>query len=884
VTVGHLEAFVAADADFYETPVRARFPAGTWGTLPALDLPSGWTSSIRGYWEVAEPPSGAPPETGWKVHVTACPETAVEVAEAVAAHCVAEQLPFKRLATIELVHLMTSKYAPRASSGKLFTIYPPDDSALVDVCQALHDRLAHLPGPRVLTDVQWRGGPVSVRYGALRGRPHVDADGTPGILMRSPDGTWVPDRRTLGGGLPEGVELPRGFALTQMDAGATPFEGFTRLSALHHSNSGGVYKAWQSDPGRWVVLKEARPLSGYDRTGRSGVERLRHEADVLRRLEGLEGVPRFHDYFAVQGHEFLVQEFLEGLSCYNWSGARNPLSGQSNPTLHAVRTYVRDVATVVDRLADLVSAVHARGIAIDDLHPGNVLVAEGNQVSLIDLEAATSLDDVTPTTFRVAGFGSQGRSGRERDQRALDMFALWLLLPLTRLVDLDPSLLADHVGWVRQAYAPPPELDVRLQQLLARAQQSDSPASALSGTVAGRSEPGFEDLLVLGLRHTATPERDDRLFPGSAEGFTFGGQSFAYGAAGILWSLHRCGTPPTAEEVEWLSERALRSTGFRGLYVGDAGLALAATALGVHPDVVRTIGRRLLAAAPESREANIGLYAGAAGDALGLLHLADALGEERYAERAVEWAEVCVRQREAGRELPRPGYLHGWTGVGQLFLELYRRYRDSRWLGHAVGALQQDLSRCSLDPLAGVRMVLPGVRRIGYLGQGSGGLALVADELLLEAEVPELEALVPGLSQACERTIVAQPGLFAGRAGMLAVVARLLPRLSSAEDPARFEQARAAVESHRRLLRMYAVRRGEGLLVPGDGGLRLSTDLFHGNAGLLLALSQLDGGDFLPFFTARPPVQRTGGSSTHPSSCGADGGNKTDKTQKGGRT
>jgi hypothetical protein len=70
------------------------------------------------------------------------------------------------------------------------------------------------------------------------------------------------------------------------------------------------------------------------------------------------------------------------------------------------------------------------------------------------------------------------------------------------------------------------------------------------------------------------------------------------------------------------------------------------------------------------------------------------------------------------------------------------------------------------------------------------------------------------------------PGLFTGRAGILAYLAGRSPDPKS--DPLVLKQIRG--------LSWHAVPYGDGVAFPGTALLRLSMDLATGNAGILLAL------------------------------------------------
>lgn len=870
MTSAHPDLHLAASPDFFDTPRRAA-PAGRFEALPDVTPPAGWARRERGLWDCYDPPVTDVPVTGWKVHVSAGPATARAVHDVVVPYCFARGLAFKRLASVEVVHLVSSKYGPRTTSGKLFTLYPRDAAEAVAVCRELHPDLAAYPGPRVLTDVPWRGGPLHLRFGAVRGRPYVDGHGRPGVLLRDEDGAWVPDPRTIGDPNGGAQALPDGFETAPPPASTgSALAHLSRFTGLHRSNGGGVYQAWWDEQRRWVVLKEAMPHTGYDRAGRSAVERLRAEAAALRRLDGVDGVPRVLDYLEVQGHELLVEEHLPGRTGPHWAGTHNPLASHSDPEPAMLRRYAARVDVVVRSVAGILWDVHARGLAVDDLHPGNLLVDEADHARVVDLETATALDEQAPGTFGGAGFGGARRTGRERDERALDMLALWFLLPLTRVAERDPYLLREHVDWAFDAYGPlPAALDARLAALRADAPRRLAPAPPVAGPA-----------LVAGMRAVATPERTDRLHPAGPEGFAYGGTCLAHGAAGTLWAMAGVGLPPTDQEREWFARRALAAPcPYRGLYVGDAGVAAVAVDLGAEPDLLAQLGRRLLDE-PADGGRNLSVWAGVAGDVLGQLRTGTALGDDELVDAALAGATRCAEQLVQGRELPRAGYLHGWTGVAHAFLEVYRATRDAVWLGRAVDALQRDLARCEVDPAAGVRLASGGVRRTAYVGTGSGGIALVADEILDHADVPGLQELLPRLVQACVRRSVAGAGLLAGRAGLLAVVSRLRPRLP---DQGHVDRARAsaAVATHLDMLALQIVVRDEHRAVLDGNGLRFSCDLADGSAGVAVAVEQATrGGAVLPFLSHRPPapsgVQVPDGASRRvPWSARATGGRNT---------
>jgi hypothetical protein len=168
--------------------------------------------------------------------------------EIVAKHCFARFVPFKVL-THRQTHLrLNGKYAPRGRSGKLITIYPSDPETLSSVLFELDAALEGKQGPYVLSDLRWRNGPLSVRYGGFNQMYTVDDRGQRVLAVRRPDGRLVPDSRGPSFRPPSWVELPDCVAEQQRMAkvetsGAMPY---VVRKALHFSNGGGITN--RSDP------------------------------------------------------------------------------------------------------------------------------------------------------------------------------------------------------------------------------------------------------------------------------------------------------------------------------------------------------------------------------------------------------------------------------------------------------------------------------------------------------------------------------------------------------------------------------------------------------------------------------------------------------------
>ena len=181
------ELFCLADRVFFDLPDRLPDEATRFGPARG-EAPTGWTRSESGLWSVLLPGGAALPEQGWKIHVAARVDDAATMIERVSPWCLERRVGFKFLRSPRAVLAANSKSAPRASSGKLVTIYPVDDEQFGQLVPALADVLAGTPSPYILSDLRIGAGPVFVRYGGFRPLECRDAAGAlvPAIRRPSP--------------------------------------------------------------------------------------------------------------------------------------------------------------------------------------------------------------------------------------------------------------------------------------------------------------------------------------------------------------------------------------------------------------------------------------------------------------------------------------------------------------------------------------------------------------------------------------------------------------------------------------------------------------------------------------------------------------------------
>ncbi|MEU5196268.1 class III lanthionine synthetase LanKC [Streptomyces scabiei] len=837
------ELFSLADPDYFELPERWR-PADDQNFAALVPERDSWARTDRGPWCHLRHTGRQLPEQGWKIHVSARPENAAVVLEAVSAYCFEHRLAFKFLSRRATLQAYNLKFAPRTVSGKFIAVYPDQDD-LVTTLDALHGLLAGHEGPYVLTDRRWRDdSPVYLRYGAFTSRYTYTPDGRRVLAMSGPDGHLVHDPRSVPFRPPSWISPPVEIqhALRTSEA-SEPFP-FAVERALQFSNGGGVYVAIQNDTGRKVVLKEARQHAGIDRTGLDAVDRARYEASVLEKLSEVAAVPELVDSFRYWEHHYLALERAEGMNLQNWVATRHPFIGHA-PSSDAVRTYREQAERVLERVTAALGDVHAHGLAHRDLHPGNILVSDDLEVRLLDFEMAVELEDESVPSLAYPGFAPRTGTAEFRDRYALAVLNLWLFMPLAPMYVLDAGKAVRHASAAVDWFGLPAD---HFRGVL-RTMGFDA---ATGGGPVAEPDPidpvGLIVPLSASLTTMAAPGRGDRLFPGDPDQYLdpAGPASLAHGAAGVLWALHQAGARPPAEYERWLrdfprsKDAALASP---GLWDGLTGVAWYWALRGDHEAARAQL-------APLRRDLDLttdpSLFSGLAGMGLAALALGPLLGDHEIGALAQRAAD-----RIRDELFPSPhtegtsaGLMRGWSGVAVFLTRMYEATEDPVWLDLAGRAVERDLARCTMDS-RGTLQVVDGKRRLPYLATGGLGVALGADAVLRHRDSDVLRTAIPRLVAGARVRLMADTGLFSGRAGALLAMVALERHLEAADE---------AIAEHTRALPLHLVEREAGLRVPGSGGVRFSADLATGTAGLLLALTAVRdrGLKNLPFLGIEP--------------------------------
>lgn len=815
---------------FYDVP---------WGdprvelTLVAAvgELPAGWGLTSRGPWTIVASPNPLP-SAGWKVHVACRPEHAEQVLRRVAETCFASGTAFKFLSSTRLVQDTQAKYAEATAAGKVVVAYPPDPEACERLVDFLRPALAEFPGARIPGDVAVMGTAMGVRYGAYFQEWTRDERGALVPAIRTAGGSVHDDRRRFAP-TPDEPAFVRRLREEAALHDAQLVLPISDVSLLHRSNAGGVYRArWQD--GATVVIKEARHHTGFDASGSDAVTRLAHEYAVLARLADSGHAPRPRELLTVGASDFLVMEHLDGPTCQQVAARNHPLS-ISGATAREVDDYLTWCEQVARAGRVALKALHSQGVTHGDVMPANA-VWQDDRIVLIDLESASLDGRRAAGEMGTPGFQLVPPGSPEADLVSWRVVEEFLLRPETSLAPTDEgvreAILADTATVNASSVAPAQVVGPRQQAAIAAHAEELWRGIEWSMEMLDDSGP--------------------RLFPGDIAGILHpgAGVGLLHGAAGVVLAAQAAGREVPPSWLDWIEDHLPTIPGpSDGLADGSAGVSMVLGLTG-RLDAARR-------AWPKERPAVVPWWSnGAAGHLVAAAELWLITGDAHWRRRLVEaWRQLDAFVGEPGQA---PGWsaglVDGWGGVSLALLRAAEVLEAAPVGGASVdGVLSTARKAWCRDEAAlvprGAGLVLrSGPVLMPYLGGGTAAMAWAAHELSRHGVLDR-----PGLLEACTATLggpmTMGVSLLRGRAGMVAALDLLRPgdpamvrqqeRMAWHTVPAAHVQDPGRPGPTRSLGQHLApdLAPPHGIrLCPGEMGLRYSSDVATGAAGVVAAL------------------------------------------------
>lgn len=806
-----------------------------------VSIPENWAASENATWKYYYPPTFDLPRQGWKIHVSARPGDDQEALRRVSGLLIALEIPFKHLVSKRSFMQLNMKYANRASSGKLITIYPANDEQFCSLLEKLDNLTEELEGPYILSDTKFGRGPVYFRYGGFYYRNRLNDDGSTVLAIQDPEGNLIEDVRSPTFVLPEFVSVPD-LVYKQVNARLNPdaseltrgLAPYVVQESLHFSNGGGVYTVISTLDGTKAVLKEARPYAGYTSENEDAIARLRHERDVLCALQDVENVPRYLGYKKMDGHEFLVESFLDGASLQSWLACRYPFSLAQDQ----VEEYSKEALTLAKKVVKLVEEIHSRGYALMDINAKNFIVDECSGLSLIDFEGCRSLKGTDSDVLGTPGFVPLVKcSNAERDAYGLANLMLYMFWPSWASA-FSPEAMRSGLESVAKYF--PKEVCSFLEQKVNEVPDKvvKPRIDFVSFDVGKLTNVELIQRLICGIRSSrAKMTSESRRYPGDATQFLHGRLGMLdieTGAAGVMLMMSRANCN-VRSDMEWILEQLSdpEPMAFHGLLRGVAGMASVFSQAGFSSEALGLLPSEL----PETVIADVSVKTGIAGTVLALCQIARATNDQ-HAKCLLRSAASSLRNSietvtdpvsfgaETGNAV---GIFDGWAGAALACRELAFYFdHEPMWTELMDECLRRETQQLFLSESGSLFVNYAGIN-FGYLSEGSAGVACALAMCDSRGYAETIEKLHPGLIE----VIALNGGLLRGLGGKIAAL------LAFDDD----NDAAAISLMMGNALRGFLfadATANQAVYVLGDGGACLSADYSSGAAGLIGLLLSLE--------------------------------------------
>jgi serine/threonine protein kinase len=861
----------------------------------------------QGVWMHVRTGKAAMQEQGWKIHVSASVEEAANVLRIVCAVCEKHGVHFKFICDTTLLSMVNSKMWPRSASGKFVAIYPSDD-AFHRIASELDELLADYSGPHVLSDRRYgKSKCVYYRYGGFISRARVKADGSREHLIKNKHGHDVADERKAYFVLPSGVQDPvRDQSARAPVAGNTSSdeasvtqavvktnnkvvidERFEIEKSLSFTAAGGVYTAIDRLTGKKVVLKEARPhvgLSGKVTDDAIALLEKEHRLLDIVKHEGVTPAPLSLCWDSGQRHRFLAEEFLEGMALGPFLIGRNPVFG-AGVTEEDRRQYRALLRDIFHKTALALAAFHRNDVCMGDLSVLNIMINNWDQdlsIKLIDLEGGWKVGE-EPCKLSTPGFSPNPETFRHRERGKRDdvysigRVMLGAFIPATSLAVLNEQIAnrvfeeaASIIGIPARAFDFIQRLtDMTLHPTIDIQEVVDffSAPDAMEGDVKvgrplipyhnefGKLQQKVGDFII----KSGDVKRSDRIFPSHHRVYSTNGLSLAYGAAGVIHALHAAGRTVPEKFVSWLMTQPLHPEQIPpGLFSGTAGVAAVMAELGKDEFALS-----LMLDSTRHRLAHEDpfMYGGATGIGLATLWMYGKLRDPRLLEQAealgasieakVSYVDGQAHWLNAEGKVPL-GLLEGISGISLFLLYLYLATGKLQYKHLGEAALRTVIENkvipngknfWTFSSYAGERKILR-----NYWADGSSGVGVVLLRWHMATGDRQYLHLVENLLTDIERPVTIMPGLLMGMSGLGMFHLEAYKALGREQS---LQCCKALVE----MISIYSYELPNGVGIPGEQLLRLSTDFASGSAGPLLLLSSLNAvleGKELPSFGIVP--------------------------------
>jgi serine/threonine protein kinase len=343
---------------------------------------------------------------GWILHISVAFYQINDLLTAIIPYLIEQKIPFKIVRDITTANLLLQGNLGSINLGKLVSIYPSNDYLALNLSESLITLTKEYHGPEILTDYHL-GGSVYARYGSYNPILKKESNGSITKYIYNSQGKLIPDPYNIPFSLPLGVTWPfsKITKFNSNEANKLLKGTYYPIRTIKHDVKGMVFIAlyfkrfWRI---KSCLIKQGKKYLFEDNNGRDIRIRLQWQYELQRLLWGIVPVPKIYDYFEHKGNSYLAMEFIHGISLSEWIG-----KVYNYNCWHILSTDQKlKLLRMLSNILNVVTLFHQKGYIHRDISAGNFLITNNDQVFLIDLELAWSINKEYPNP--PFDLGSQG--------------------------------------------------------------------------------------------------------------------------------------------------------------------------------------------------------------------------------------------------------------------------------------------------------------------------------------------------------------------------------------------------------------------------------------------------------------------------------------------
>lgn len=298
-------------------------------------------------------------------------------------------IAFKVIRSMALYQLTSQKSFPREMYGKFITIYPDSEKSFKKIIKGLYKILRKYRGPRILSDKRYKDCLVLYyRYGGINPICKIDTLGHKKTYIKDGKGNLIEDIRNPYYDLVPFIKdpfRPEKFTRSRL------LKEYDVTDVVDFRNSGGIYAACCKKNGKKVIIKEARPYTVLINKEDDAISLRQREVESLKILGKTGYVPELLDYYYDSEHFFLIEEYIEGRTFYEYVMFENVILRKGKAS--QIISYFIDLVEIFKCIVQFLEEVECHDMIMTDLSIDNIIIMDNGGIKIIDMEGCAKKED-----------------------------------------------------------------------------------------------------------------------------------------------------------------------------------------------------------------------------------------------------------------------------------------------------------------------------------------------------------------------------------------------------------------------------------------------------------------------------------------------------------